>query len=257
MSNRPAPNSSGYDAAFYAELEETALPSARVIAPMLMGWMQIDSVLDVGCGDGSWLSVFREEGVGEVLGLDGPWVREDQLKIPGDCFARRSLDQGLELEGRRFDLAMTLEVAEHLPPPRAAGLVKELTQAAPVVFFSAAPPDQGGANHVNEQWPAYWADLFAAHGYRAIDAVRPAVWADERVCWWYKQNCLLFASEAAIADNPKLKALAEASPAIPHALIHPELFRQKVKLAEPSLGRWLKQGRRALARSLAKRKARG
>jgi len=256
VSDRPAPNSSGYNAAFYAELEETALPSARVIVPMLMGWMRIDSVLDVGCGDGSWLSVFRDNGAGEVLGLDGPWVREDQLKIPAEAFGRRALDQGLDLGARRFDLAMTLEVAEHLPASRAAGLTAELTAAAPVVFFSAAPPDQGGANHVNEQWPAYWAELFAARGYRAIDAIRPAVWADERVCWWYKQNCLLFASAAAIAKNHKLKALADASPETPHALIHPELFRQKVKLAEPSFGRWLKQGRRALARSLAKRAAR-
>ncbi|MEQ8602669.1 MAG: methyltransferase domain-containing protein [Marivibrio sp.] len=257
MSNRPGPDSAGYDAAFYAELEETALPSARVIVPMLMKWMAIDSVVDVGCGDGSWLSIFRENGVSEVLGLDGPWVRGDQLKIPGDCFARRALDQSLELGARRFDLAMTLEVAEHLPPARAAGLVAELTDAAPVVFFSAAPPDQGGANHVNEQWPAYWAELFAARGYRAIDAVRPAVWTDDRVCWWYKQNCLLFASAAAIAENPALKALVETSPESPHALIHPELFRQKVKLAEPSFGRWMKQGGRALARSFAKRRARG
>lgn len=245
-----------YDHQFYADLEETALPSARRIVPMLRDWIAIDSVVDVGCGDGSWLSVFRQEGVGEVLGLDGPWVDVDQLKIPADCFARRSLEETLDLGDRRFDLAMTLEVAEHLPPARAESLVAELTAAAPVVFFSAATPDQGGAHHVNEQWPRYWADLFAGHGYRAIDSIRLAVWEDPAVCWWYKQNCLLFAAEAAIVANPGLRAEADRAPAVPPALIHPELFRQKVRLAEPSLGRWLKQGRRAIRRSLAKRAGR-
>lgn len=249
-------NGLGYDHQFYADLEATALPSARRIAPMLMGWMTIGSVVDVGCGDGSWLSVFRENGVCELLGLDGPWVETTQLKIPAESFARRALDETLDLGGRRFDLAMTLEVAEHLPPARAPGLVEELTAAAPVVFFSAATPDQGGAHHVNEQWPRYWAELFAARGYRAIDAIRPAVWEDEAVCWWYKQNCLLFASDAALAANPRLRDLADASPAVPPSLVHPELFAQQVRLANPSLGRWLKQGGRALGRSLAKRRAR-
>jgi hypothetical protein len=81
------------------------------------------------------------------------------------------------------------------------------------------------------------------------------VWEDPQVCWWYKQNCLLFASDQALKDNPTLKALADGAPGTPPALIHPELYAQQVRLANPSLGRWLKQGRRAIARSLAKRKA--
>jgi SAM-dependent methyltransferase len=250
-----ATGSLGYDHQFYADLEDTALPSARIIVPMLRDWMVIDSVVDIGCGDGSWLSVFKETGSAQVLGLDGPWVDQDQLKIDADSFARRALDQSLDLGDRRFDLAMTLEVAEHLPPARAAGLVRELTAAAPVVFFSAATPDQGGAHHVNEQWPRYWADLFAQHGFKPVDAIRPRVWENPDVCWWYKQNCLLFVSREACAASPKLAALAAQSPATPPALVHPELFAQQVRLANPSLGRWLKQGRRALARSLAKRKA--
>jgi hypothetical protein len=246
----------GYDHAFYADLENTALPSARRIIPMLRDWFPIDSAVDAGCGDGSWLSVIRETGASRVLGLDGPWVETSQLKIDADSFRRCRIDERIETaEGERFDMAMSLEVAEHLPPARAAGFVAELCSLAPVVLFSAAIPDQGGHHHVNEQWPKYWAALFAAEGFRPVDAIRMKVWDDPDVCWWYKQNIMLFASADALEANPGLRAEAERAPAPPPALVHPEVFGQKVRGADPSFGRWLKMGPGAWARSRRKRAA--
>ncbi|MEQ8830481.1 MAG: methyltransferase domain-containing protein [Alphaproteobacteria bacterium] len=246
----------GYDHGFYADLENTALPSARKIVPMLRDWFPIRSAVDAGCGDGSWLSVILETGADRVLGLDGPWVDAAQLKIPQDSFRRCRIDEKIEADpADRFDLAVSLEVAEHLPPARAAGFVSELCALAPVVLFSAAIPGQGGHHHVNEQWPEYWADLFAAQGYRPVDTLRLTVWNDPSVCWWYKQNLMLFASDAALAGNPKLKAEADRTQIPPVPLVHPEVFGQMRRLAFPSFGRWLKQGRKAFARSAAKRKA--
>lgn len=244
----------GYDHQFYADLEHTALPSARRIVPLLLEWLPVRSVVDVGCGDGSWLSVFRERGV-RVLGLDGPWVDTGQLKIPGDCFRRCRVDRQLGL-AERFDLAISLEVAEHLPPERAAGFVAELCAAAPAVLFSAAVPDQGGTHHLNEQWPAYWADHFGAAGFRPVDAIRPRFWEDPAVCWWYRQNCLLFVSPEVLAERPKLAALAAATPAPVPAWIHPELYREVVARSQPSLKKWLRGGPAALARWREKRRRR-
>lgn len=246
----------GYDHAFYADLENTALPSARRIVPMLRDWFPIDSAVDAGCGDGSWLSVIKETGASRVLGLDGPWVEVSQLKIDTDSFQRCRIDERIEVAaGERFDMAMSLEVAEHLPSDRAAGFVSELCALAPVVLFSAAIPDQGGHHHVNEQWPEYWADLFATQGYRPVDAIRLAVWNDPDVCWWYKQNIMLFATDAALADHAALKAAADAAPSPPPSLVHPEVFEQMTRRADPSFGRWLKMGRGAWARSRRKRAA--
>ena len=53
--------------------------------------------------------------------------------------------------GRTFDLAISLEVAEHPPEEFAEPLVERLVTAAPFVLFSAAIPEQGGIHHVNEQ----------------------------------------------------------------------------------------------------------
>jgi glycosyltransferase involved in cell wall biosynthesis len=106
--------------------------------------------------------------------------------------------------------------------------VDSLVRHASVVLFSAAIPDQGGTAHLNEQWPSYWAELFARRGYQAYDAIRPAVWDDQQVAWWYRQNILVFADAQARGAHP---ALAAASPAPGAALdrVHPENYAAKAR----------------------------
>ena len=246
----------GYSDEFYRSLDETSVGSARAILPLLFELAPASSVVDVGCGDGAWLAAAFDCGARDILGLEGPWIEEARLKIPVARFRRARLDRPFGIE-RRFDLAMSLEVAEHLPEERAAGFIEELTRLAPLVLFSAAVPGQGGVHHLNEQWPLYWARLFAARGYRAIDALRRRVWDDPAVAFWYKQNLLVFAAPAALAAHPKLAAAAAANPAEPAALVHPDLYRQTLRLAEPGFGRWLKMAPRALKKSLAGRPAEG
>src|ERR1039458_216669 len=40
----------------------------------------------IGCGDGTWLSVFRKLAVDDILGIDGDYVTRDLLQIPQDRF---------------------------------------------------------------------------------------------------------------------------------------------------------------------------
>jgi SAM-dependent methyltransferase len=242
-----------YDQKFYDDLAETSLPSARRIVPLLQEMMPIESVVDVGCGNGSWLSVFRELGVGRILGVDGDWIETGRLLIPEDCFRRMPLDRELAVDGP-FDLAVSLEVAEHLHEARAAGFVADLCRLAPVVLFSAAVPYQGGLNHVNERWPAYWGDHFARQGYRAIDTIRLAVWEDPDVTWWYKQNLLLFANDAALARNEKLAKAHDETRRPLLRLVHPDRYEIMARDVAPSLGKWLRRGPQAFQASRAKRK---
>ncbi|MFZ2004285.1 MAG: class I SAM-dependent methyltransferase [Stellaceae bacterium] len=244
----PAP----YGRAFYRALGETSEKSARRIVPMVLELASLTSVVDIGCGVGSWLAAFRDAGVNDVLGLDGPWVDDAALKIPLANFRRARLDEPLDLK-RRFDLAVCVEVAEHLPAARAAGLVAELAELAPLVLFSAAVPGQGGTEHVNEQWPGYWAALFAARGYRAIDTFRKPLWDDPDVAFWYKQNLLLYAGAETLAANPALDRAAAATPEEPIALVHPDLYRMMMRRARPRIGRWLKMAPEVVRRSLGRK----
>ena len=120
-------------------------------------------MVDFGCAEGVWLSAWRDAGVQDVLGLDGDYVDRRRLLIPQERFHAVDLSQPIDL-GRRFDLAQSLEVAEHLPAAAARHFVATITRHSSLALFSAAPPGQGGAHHVNEQPYGYWRDLFAEIG---------------------------------------------------------------------------------------------
>lgn len=180
-----------YDFAFYQYGTERRLESPRGVVPLVCDLFHPTSVVDVGCGTGVWLSVFQEHGVQRILGLDGAHVNPDWLQIPKNCFRPVDLAQTIELD-ERFDLAVCLEVAEHLPPAASGGLVELLVKAAPCILFSAAIPLQGGRNHINEQWPEYWHEQFKKHNYLKLDMIRKQIWTDKTIEYWYRQNMYLY-----------------------------------------------------------------
>jgi SAM-dependent methyltransferase len=180
-----------YSSQFYAIQQAGSMRSADVIVPLVLSLFPISSVLDVGCGVGGWLQVFARNGVGDYLGVDGDYIPRHMLKVPTEKFVAADLAV-LPDFGRTFDLACSLEVAEHLPPSCAERFVDGLVRAAPIVLFSAAIPHQGGTAHLNEQWPTFWAALFAQHGFVAVDCVRPRIYANNNIEWWYRQNVLIF-----------------------------------------------------------------
>jgi len=178
------------------------------------------SIVDIGCGIGTWLAVAGELGVKDITGVEGNWLDPALARIPPERIRTVDLEQPFDL-GKRFDLAICLEVAEHLSPHAAPGFVQSLTRHADVVLFSAAIPFQGGDHHVNEQFPDYWDGLFSGRGYMALDIVRPQVWYASDVLVWLRQNTLVFAAEALTAKGGPFAGLASGGPL---SLVHPEVF---------------------------------
>lgn len=207
-----------YGGAYYSERHQRTLPAARAVIGFVQDRlpMPVRSVLDLGCGVGTWLSVWREQGAA-VHGLDGDWVPAEQLQIPAGSFLRCNLALEIPFSGR-VDLAMSLECAEHLPESAAPMFVDTLCQAADFVLFAAAIPGQTGEGHVNEQWPSWWAQLFAARGFACRDWIRPAFWDDERIDWWYRQNLLLFVRRERAGELRPPPAIDAGRPL---ALVHP------------------------------------
>lgn len=217
-----------YDRKFFEERRAGSRASARALLPIVLELVRAESVLDIGCGTGTWLAVMKELGLSKVHGVDGDYVDRDLLEVEPHEFEARDLGEPLDL-GRRFDLVMSMEVAEHLPDTAADIFIESLTRHGPVILFSAAIPKQGGTNHINEQWPDYWAERFKGHGYSCIDCIRPRVWNDQRILWWYAQNAMIFAAPWAIERWPALARAAERHGGDPLSLVHPLHYLWKAK----------------------------
>jgi len=183
-----------YPADFYADRRTHTAHAARQLFAALPAGLRRDRVADIGCGTGTFLAA---SGASFAFGIEGGWVKPDMLDDPAIVFECRDLEQ--RFSGPRVDLALSLEVAEHLAPSRAESFVADLCAMAPAVLFSAAIPGQGGVGHVNEQWPSYWARLFAAHGLKPYDVLRDRIWTDEAIPAWYRQNAILFLEDETAA----------------------------------------------------------
>jgi SAM-dependent methyltransferase len=188
--------------------------------PIVLGHLSVASVLDVGCGTGTWLATLLTLGVEDVIGIDGDYVDRALLEIPSERFLPLDLTHPFDL-GRKFDLAISVEVAEHLPAAAADKFVDSLVRHAPAVLFSAAIPGQGGIDHVNEQWPEYWAERFASHGFLAVDAIRPRIWTDVRVAFWHAQNSILYVRETEVSESLRPHVVDDLGLL---AVVHPRQF---------------------------------
>jgi hypothetical protein len=216
-------NEATYTPKFFSWALDRTESSAEAIVPLVLERVSPRSVVDFGCALGVWLKTFALHGVDDYVGVDGPWVPRDALYFPQERFVSARLDRELRL-GRQFDLAVSLEVAEHLPEHRAEEFVRNIVEHAPCVLFSAAIPHQGGTDHLNEQWPDYWAELFSVHGYVVVDGIRPLIWSNPAVLPFYRQNVVMFATPAALAAHPLLERDRERTIDAQLAIVHPELM---------------------------------
>jgi len=191
-----------YNDDFFNGMQDGSLCSAEIMLPGVLACFRpgaIKSVVDFGCGIAEWLSVFQRLGIADVLGLDGAWVNKKLLKIDEKNFRTTDLSKKVLLE-KKYDLAVSMEVGEHLPETSAAAFVESIAHAADFVLFSAAVPFQGGVNHINEQCPCYWQALFSLHNFAAIDVLRKKVWNNVSVTNCYAQNTILYIKNDRVSE---------------------------------------------------------
>lgn len=185
-----------YDDIFYFENRSGSVMSARAILSTLLPHLECRSMVDFGCGTGTWLWVAHGFGVESIRGLDGDYVPPRQLMIPQDCFCAVDLEEPVVLE-KKYDLAISMEVAEHLHKESADTFVESLCNAADTILFSAAHPGQGGDGHINEQPMTYWTSKFGKHGFLPVE-IRQLFEGNEDIESWYRENIVLYVREAKV-----------------------------------------------------------
>ena len=212
---------------FYKDRDiKTSYSAQRILQIVQDNWgggERIHSAVDIGCGVGTWLkqvhTLFQTD---DIQGYDGDYVDTEYLVIPKECFCPFDLEKEIP-QIRRFDLAISLEVAEHLSPQRAESFVKDLCTLSDNILFSAATVYQGGVGHINEQRLSYWVDKFSKLGYEARDIIRPKIWEDTKIPVWYRQNIIFFSKNKAMSYN-KSSTIID--------IVHPELYETRMALLQ-------------------------
>lgn len=227
-----------YPVSWHSKYGEMTFRSAEVILARLRQLRAFDSFLEVGCGNAHWSSAAMKLGCSRVHAVDGPWNKPEELLIPSECYETRRIDEQFSVEGT-FDLAVCLEVAEHVDQKHAMTLVSALTGASDLVLFAAAIPHQGGYGHINEQWPSWWAEKFMLKGFVPFDIVRPFAWGDDRLHYWYRQNTVLYVRQD---SSEKLhdelgRFLNWSADGIVRDLVHPEKYNAFAEHDQVSLGK--------------------
>jgi SAM-dependent methyltransferase len=210
---------------FHYDTQTYSTRSAECILPIVFELIdKPNSILDVGCGNGSWLKICEKLGISDYQGIDGEHIASNFFLANYNKFQAKDLSKPFDL-GIKYDLVISLEVAEHLPPESADIFVENLTKHGDTILFSAALPFQGGYKHLNEQYPTYWAEKFIRKGYQFYDLIRPKIWNDQSIKVWYRQNIFLVGNDFSVLTQ-------RFKPTQVLNLIHPELFEQKAIQAQ-------------------------
>ncbi len=138
-----------YRESFYRR-QHKKYPSIEFIIDLVDTYVNVASAIDIGCGLALWLNLYHKKGA-NILGIDGHYVKLSQLEIPSEFFIPKDISQPINDIQEKYDLTISLEVAEHIHPSCVEIYMDNITRFSDVVLFSAAIPRQGGRYHVNEQ----------------------------------------------------------------------------------------------------------
>ena len=171
-----------YNEKFYNNQSDSSYKSAKIILPILFNHYKPNSIIDVGCGIGSWLKAAKELGINKFFGIDGNEIEEDFLLVSRKYIKIDNLETHKNINNEKYDLAISVEVAEHLHNNCSVNFVETLTSYSDVVLFSAAIPYQEGEHHINCNPPQFWVDIFKKYGYDCYDFRNDLMNMWEKVC---------------------------------------------------------------------------
>lgn len=216
-----------YDEEFYNLIIKYNYPSAQTVVPLVAELVKPKSIIDFGCGVGCWLKAFDEYcKLKRMMGLEGDWLVKEKLMVSEKNIRYVDFMNDWEISSEElYDLAICLEVAEHLNEERGNLLLDNMTKVSNIILFSAAIPQQGGSGHVNERWQSYWIQKFQDRKYVCADIIRPNIWGNSKVLAHYRQNMFLFVRKEYIEKIPVLQEYI-GYPMLMD-VVHPDIYSQQ------------------------------
>lgn len=176
-------------------VEPYARRSVGSIAQSIVNSFHPESVVDLGCGTGALLVALRRLGIRNSLGLDCSEAALDIARARGVDTRKFDITSDKLLYSSCYDVAISMEMAEHLPETVADHYIALLCSFAPVVVFSAAHPGQKGIGHLNEQPQEYWIEKFESQNLHLDEKLIEnwkAAWIADGVADFYIHNLMIF-----------------------------------------------------------------
>lgn len=215
-----------YLSEYYSRHRSLTLSSAKKIVKLFPKFFDPRLILDIGCGTGEWIKAFQYQYPScNFTGIDGNWIKSNNLICNFNEFIVADLNFGLpkNIINKNYDLITCLETITDLPEKEGGKLISQICKITNLCLFSSGAPNQTHGPHKNRQWQSYWHSLFKKNGFIALDFIRPAIWNDNDVGPWYRQNCFLFIEESWLQRNQKWQNLT-LSQKFPIDILHPNLL---------------------------------
>jgi len=200
-----------------------SLMSANIILKYLFSFYKPNSIIDIGCGSGEWLTVAKSYGIKYLVGSDINNAYQESLVKQNIQFVQLDFSKSyMNFEGK-FGMCFCLYVIEYLPQARTSIFIKTLCNASDIIVFSTAYKMEN--NHAKPL--SYWAKLFSEQGFECFDIIRPYIWDNEQLDWSYRQGILVFINKTSpILNNSNLKRIQK--PVID--IIHPDFCEKRAKI---------------------------
>lgn len=148
----------GYSEKYYRKHKEIDEKWATPLARLFIRTLGIRSMLDLGCGVGSYLRGALEENLSNVVGVEmnADLARPFMGAVVSTVAIQGDITKPLDLHGQ-FDCVLSVETGEHLQPEGTAGFIDNLKSCSSrLIVLTAAPPGQRGTQHINLRPRSEW-----------------------------------------------------------------------------------------------------
>ena len=128
---------------------------------------QIESIVDFGCGLGTFLDGCLKSGAKKVMGFEYGYELAKKYISPTVASFIQYGNVMEKIDCGKFDCAMSIEVAEHILPDKSDMFIQNLVDAGDkYIILTAAHPGQGGLWHINERPKQFWGDSIEKCGFK-------------------------------------------------------------------------------------------
>lgn len=187
-----------YDSNFFQSLQKYR-PVYHFLADMIAAHLKPTSVIDWGCGCGFILEKLQMHGITELCGVEGSV--DVKPFIPESLKNTIQIADVLLYKSKIYDLAISIEVAEHIPEKDAGRFVDAVCNSASKwVWWTAAQIGQDGTGHINCQPLSFWENVFRDVGlfepdWEMAHTLKSAMLVNHNLCLgfpWLRDNFILF-----------------------------------------------------------------